>query len=439
VSTGTPEVEWRPGWHGDTLVTVPPFDPMTPTTRVVIALAAGLVGGVAISWWQHPTALAAVGVVSPLGVLWVNAIRMTVIPLVVSLLITGVASTSPRAAGRIGGRALMWFCLLVTGGAVLTAVTAPYLMGLVEFDTASLASASAASLPQVELPPFRDWIVTLIPANPVKAASDGAMLPLIVFTAVFALAVTRLDQHHHATLVGFFDAVAHATLVIVEWILAVAPLGVFCLVLPLAARSGLDLIGAMGYFLLVACGLIVVALAALYPVAAVAGGVSIRQFARACAPAQAVAFSTRSSLASLPAMLEGAERDLRLPQQVTGIVLPVAVALFKFASPIARATGTFFVAQLYGIPLGVPEISVITAAIAALSFYSPGVPSGGLFIMTPIYVALQLPIEGIGILIALDLVPDMFITTANVTADMAVTTILARSRTGAPPGTSRPT
>ncbi len=125
-------------------------------------------------------------------------------------------------------------------------------------------------------------------------------------------------------------------------------------------------------------------------------------------------------------MLEQAEHELKLEPQVSGIALPVATALFKYASPVARITGTFFVARLFGIDLGVGEIAVITAAIAALSFYSPGIPSGGLFIMAPIYIALKLPIEGIGLLIALDMIPDMFITTANVTANMAVATVLGR-------------
>jgi Na+/H+-dicarboxylate symporter len=226
-------------------------------------------------------------------------------------------------------------------------------------------------------------------------------------------------------LVGVFDAIAKAMLVIVEWILFVAPIGVFFLVLPLAANTGIDLVRAMGWFLIVACGLVTVALASLYPVTAFFGGASMRDFARATAPAQAVAFSTRSSLASLPAMLDAADRELGLPSSVSGIVLPVAVALFKFASPVARGTGTLFIAQLYGIDIGVVEIGAIVGAVAALSFYSPGVPSGGLFIMTPIYVALGLPVEGIGLLIALDLIPDMFITTANVTADMSVAVILS--------------
>ncbi len=401
---------------------------MSLPARVLAGLVAGLVAGIGVWWSRDAMLLAAVSTVEPIGALWVNAIRMTVVPLVVSLLVSSIASGSVGSVGRIGGRALVLFAVLVAGGALLTAVAAPPLLSLGSFDSDTFAFArEAAQATEVELPPFREWIVGLIPANPVKAAADGAMLPLIVFTVIVALAVGRLGTDHRTVLVGFASAVSRAMLVIVEWILLVAPVGVFFLVLPLAARVGVDLIGAVGVFLLVACGLVTVALVALYPIATLAGGVSLRAFARACAPAQAVAFSTRSSLASLPAMLDAAGRDLRLSPKVSGIVLPVAVSMFKFASPIARLTGTLFVARLYGMELGVIEIGIITAAIAGLSFYSPGVPSGGLFIIAPVYMALNLPVEGIGLLIAVDLIPDMFITTANVTADMTVATVLARS------------
>jgi Na+/H+-dicarboxylate symporter len=408
---------------------------MSLTAKVLVGLLAGLVIGVVISLTQHSISLAAVAVVEPIGALWVNAIRMTVVPLVVSLLVTGIASTSARRAGSIGGRAVVLFVALTAGSGILAAVAAPPLLSLGSFDSEAFATLrESAAATQVELPPFRDWIVNLIPANPVRAAADGAMLPLIVFSAILALAITRLEGSRKQTLVNVFDAVSGAMLVIVNWILLVAPIGVFCLVLPLAARTGIDLVGAMGVFILVACGLVTVALIALYPVAVLGGGISFRRFARAVAPAQAVGFSTRSSLASLPAMLEAANHDLKLSPQVAGIVLPVAVALLKYASPPVRITGTLFVAHLFGIDLGVLGIATIAGALTALSFYSPGIPSGGLFIMTPVYMALGLPVEGIGLLIALDMIPDMFITTANVTADMTVAVVLGRSGENGPAG-----
>jgi len=117
---------------------------------------------------------------------------------------------------------------------------------------------------------------------------------------------------------------------------------------------------------------------------------------------------------------------LGIPEKVSGLVLPVAVTLFKFASPLARTAGTYFIASLYGIDLNLWELGVIALAIALLSFYSPGIPSGGLLIMAPVYLSLGLPVEGIGILIAIDLIVDMFLTAANVTANVTATALLAR-------------
>ena len=411
---------------------------MLLSARVLLALIGALVVGVGASLINAPRLVAVVAGIEPVGALWVNAIRMTVVPLVVSLLIGGIASGSVQSVGRAGGRALAWFGILAVGAAILAAVAAPPLLRLVQFDALAIDQAGIESAREVTLPPFRDWVVGLIPANPVRAAVDGAMLPLIVFTCAVALAITRLPPEQRTTLVDFFKAIADAMLVIVTWILAVAPVGVFCLVAPLALRGGLDLVGAFGYFVLVASVLVVLASIALYPITAVFGGVSVRRFARACIPVQVVGFSTRSSLASLPAMLEVAERDLRLPGRIAGVTLPVAVALFKYASPTARLTGTFFVAQLYSVELGVTAVVGITAAIALLSFYSPGIPSGGLFILAPIYAAFNLPLEGVGLLIALDLIPDMFITTANVTADLSVAAIVTRSETPTARGSDPP-
>lgn len=405
---------------------------MSLTVRVFAGLIVGLVAGLALS--GAPSAAGIVAWVEPVGTLWVNAIRMTVVPLVAALLITGIAGTRSRTAGRIGGGALLLFAIFIAVSALFTAVVAPPLLSWIQLDPEAVAalreSASGAAI-DTNLPPFSEWFTGLIPSNPIRAAADGAILPLVVFTAIFAFALSRLGADARAPVLRFFESVRDAMLVVVEWILAAAPIGVLSLVLPIAARLGAEFAGAMGYAVLVICALLIVSIVALYPVAVFAGGVPLRRFAAACAPVQAVAFSTRSSLASLPPMIEEAERTLRLPPRITGLVLPLAVSIFKFSSPIARTAETLFVATLYGIALGPAEIALLAGAIGLLSFYSPGVPSGGLFVMAPVYVAFGLPVEGIGLLLALDLIPDMFITVSNVTADMTVAVILDRRDVGA--------
>ena len=414
---------------------------MTLTTRILIGLVLGLSIGIVISLSSNETLNAIPTIVEPIGTLWVNAIRMTVVPLIISLLITAIAGEKEDGfAASVGPKTVGLFVLMVAAVSTYTALIVPPLLSLIPFDSANSEAISVASavLDQgsVALPDFRDWLVQLIPTNPLKAAADSAMLPLIIFVALFAAAITRITDTGRAALLSFFSAIKEVMFVLIRWVMAVAPLGVFALMLNMAATMGIAAAGAIGYFMLMTIALIVLAGAVPYLLAVLVGRLPLSSFARACAPAQVVGFSTRSSLASLPALYAGAE-DLKLSSSVAGLVLPIAVSVFKYASPIARIGGTYFIARLYGIELGPVEIAAIAAAIGLLSFYSPGIPSGGLLIMTPLYVSLNLPVEGIGILIAIDQIIDMFITPANVTADMAVASILSRAdRKARTPNTS---
>ena len=404
---------------------------LSSTARVLIGLVGGLIGGIVLSILDSAVLDGMPAIAEPVGTLWVNAIRMTVVPLIVSLLIIAIAGGQQDGLiATLGAKTLGLFVALVAAVCVYSALTAPVLLSLLSIDPESatvLRTMTGSDASRVtELPPFRDWLVALIPVNPVKAAADGAILPLIIFTVLFAAAITRIPEPGRGTILRFFVGIRDAMFTLIEWIMFVAPIGVFALVFPLAASMGASAAGAIAFFLVVTGTLITFAMGLLYPLVALAGRVPAIDFAKACAPAQAVGFSTRSSLAALPAQLTAAE-NLRLSPSVAGVVLPIAVSMFKFASPIGRSTGTYFIARLYGIELGPAEIIVIAAAIGLLSFYSPGIPSGGLLIMAPVYVSLGLPVQGIGILIALDLVVDIFITMANVTANVAVVAILTRS------------
>jgi Na+/H+-dicarboxylate symporter len=404
---------------------------MTLTTRVLLGLVLGLTLGIVIAPAETGLAATAVTWIEPIGGLWVNAIRMTVIPLIVSLLLGGITASGAKTVAQVGGKAVAWFVALVAGTTTLGGLTAPLLYRLVGAENVQIPElASASSITEVTLPPFRDWFVGLLPPNPVGAAANGDILPLVLFTVVFGLAATRIEPALRETVTRGARAVSEAILVVVDWILATAPVGVFALTLGLAAQTGISVVRAVAGFIIVVAILLTVATLALYPLVRVAGGIPIRRFARACAPAQAVGFSTRSSMASLPPMLEEAEATLKLPDEVSGLVLPAAVSVFKYASPMTRIAGSYFIASLFGVQLGTLEWAALAGFMGLLSFYSPGIPSGGLFVMAPIYQAFGLPIEGIGILIALDLIPDMYLTVANVTGDMAVAAVIGGRRGG---------
>ena len=410
---------------------------MSLTKRVVIALVLGLIGGMGVAASGDQRLFSVVSFLEPLGTLWVNAIRMTVVPLVVSLLIVGVASVADMSTiGRMGARTITCFILLLLMTATLAVIIVPPIFTLLQIDPASSASLRAAesaagtagTLSTRQLPTFGQWLVDVIPANPVKAAADGTMLPLVVFSLLFSIALTRVSSETRAPVVQFFRAVSDAMLVMVRWIIALAPIGVFVLALALASRLGAIAAGAMAFYVVVVSAVFILDLLLLYPVAAIFGRVPVTEFARAAFGPQAVAVSTRSSLASLPALIDSAERGLRLPPAVSGFVLPLAVATFKVTTPPTYVVGALFVAHLYGVQLSLEQILTLAALAVILSFSAPGIPSGGLIVLASVFPGVGLPVEAIGILIALDVFPDAARTAANVTADLAAASIVARQK-----------
>jgi proton glutamate symport protein len=403
--------------------------------RVLLALAVGLVLGIAISATQSESLLVLVSIVEPVGTLWINALRMVVIPLVFSILITGVASVADmRAVGRIGGYSLVVWVLLLTISAGLGLTLVPFLFSGLTIDPATSAALrdSAASMAEStsagleRMPSYAQWFVDLVPTNPVRAAADGAMLPLVIFAIAFGLAITQAAPEGRDPVLRFFRGVSDAMLVLVRWVLVAAPVGVFALSLGVATRMGISAAGAIGYYIGVTAISMIVLTAAIYAVVAIAGGVSPGAFARAALPAQIVGFTARSSLASLPAQVHAATTDLQLSPRISGFVLPVAVSAFKPHGPVNWCGLALFTSYLYGVEIGPAELMTVAVSALLLSFAVPGIPSAGMLLIAPIFVGIGLPVEAIGILIAVDAIPDMFKTTANVTGQFASGVLVGR-------------
>jgi len=399
---------------------------MNLSFRILTGLLLGSIAGLMISQSNSALFVNLPGLLAPLGSLWVNAIRMTIMPLLMALVVVAIAGQG--RSGRvlaIGGKTLSLFVGLILLSSLFALLFAAPLIGLLEISSENsnvVLANSQVTAERAPLPPFKDWLIGLIPANPFAAAANGEILPLMIFTVVFSLALIQIDERLAKNVVTFFEATKQALLVVIGWIMELAPYGIFALVLPITANLGTESVRLLGTFILMVCGLIVLLSACIYLGLWVLGH-DIKKFAKTMAPVQVIGFGTRSSLATLPATIAASE-ILGVSQKTAGLVLPAAVTLFKFASPLARTAGTYFIAALYGIDLTVSEFVVIALAVGLLSFYSPGIPSGGLLIMTPVYLALGLPVEGIGLLIAIDLIVDMFITAANVTANLGVTMML---------------
>jgi len=260
-----------------------------------------------------------------------------------------------------------------------------------------------------------------VPSNPFAAASNGAMLQIVVFTLVFAVALTFLDATRRKPVVDLFRSVGDAMLIIIGWILWLAPVGVFALAFVAGAASGTGLFAGVLRFVIlyVIVGLIVLALA--YAVAIAAARFQLAAFSRALAPTQAIAFSTQSSTGSLPVMLVSARR-LGVRIETADTVLPLAAALFRVTGPAMNIAVVIFIADVLGLHLGFGAFAAGWAIATFASISAPGLPGQVSYFtsIAPICMAMGVPIAPLGMLIAVEPVPDMFRTLGNVTMDVAV-------------------
>jgi Na+/H+-dicarboxylate symporter len=392
---------------------------------VLIGLVAGFLVGL-----MAPASIA--GVLAPVGTLFINLIRVTVFPLVVSMLIASIgAIASTRALGRAGGRAMAIALVLLTSAAAGSALIAAPVLERVQIDRAAVQAMQppVAATPPVRATtaadtPIAQWFVDLVPANVFHAVDSDAMLPVIVFAVLFALALGRVREERRTPVLHVVEGIAEAMQRFVAAVLELAPFGVFALAAPLAARLGLAAAGAVGVYIVLVVSLTVVAsLVLLYPLGIIGGRMRPAAFASFCAPAQAVAFSSRSSLAALPAMLETAEQSAA-PPMVAGFILPLAASVFRFGAAIAQTVGVLFLARLYGVALSPGQVASVVVAVIVATFAVPGIPGGSIIAMVPVLRAANVPIDGIGVLLAVDAIPDMFRTTANVTGTMTLAAVL---------------
>ena len=407
-----------------------------PTWRVLGALVIGLVVGAlsAKAAWSAP----AVSAASTIGGLWLDALKMTVIPLIVGLLVTGIVGGADAAkSGGTAGRSMFWFVLLLTGSAIFGAVAMPALLGLFPLPEAA-AQALRAGLASVQttpeasaVPSFADFVRSFIPANIFKAAADGAILPIVVFTTLFAFAIAAIDADKRRVLANFFDALADAMLVIIGWILWLAPAGVLALAFTVGAGAGGAAFGAVLHYVVLVSLLGITVLIAAYLVAIAAAGWRLPDFARAMIAPQAVAISTQSSLASLPAML-GAARALEVPATSADVTLPLSVALFRATGPAMNIGVAIYVAHWMGIALSPLTLAIGVAVAATTTFSAVSLPGQLSFLtnIVPIALSMGVPIEPLAILIAVETIPDIFRTLGNVTMDVAVTGAVAARAVG---------
>lgn len=402
---------------------------MTLSVRILLGLVVGLVAGAALAASGAGFLPTLLNVAQPIGKLWLDALTMTIVPLVFGLLVTGIAAAAGTAAASgVAARALGWFAVLLLGAAAMSALFATLFLDLfpVPVGAAALRDTNGAA---PEVAAAGDWLSGIIPANPIKAAADGAMVPIVLFALLFGFAATRIAAELRNSLTRFFDAVTQTMLVIVHWVLWVAPLGVLALAFGVGARIGVGAAGALVHYVVLVALTCLSMTVLLYIVAAIAGRISPLAFARAVFPTQLIALSTQSSLASLPAMIDSSVA-LRVPAATSAVVLPLAVSLFRASSAAANMAVAVYLAHLHGITIGPGVLAVGVVIAAIISLAAVGLPAQVSFFTTigPVCLAMGVPIVVLPLLLAVETIPDIFRTLGNVTADLAVTRIVGRTR-----------
>ncbi len=391
---------------------------------IVLALAAGLLFGLVASATGSGFLLQIIQICKPIGAIFINALRMVVIPLVVVTIFSGVASIgSPRRLGRLGGLSLLFFWITTAAGILLGMLFMTTALQL----SSPIADGAALEQPATNLPGLSEFLIGLIPANPFEAASRGALLPLIIFTALLAAAAGSLPRAQRQPLITLAESGSAALIKLVHWILWTAPLGVFALASPIAAESGWSTLrGLVVFILAVIFGLAALVAAVYLPLVRLLGGVGPLAFLRASAAPQSIALTTASSAAALPAMMDAAVKDLQLPTTSAGLVLALGASLNRAGSALFQGAAVVFLASVYHVPVPVSGLAEAALATFLVSLTVAPVPSASVITLAPALGAVGIPLSGLALLLGVDRLPDMFRTAANVTGHMAAAVVVER-------------
>lgn len=399
---------------------------------VVVGLAANLL---ALEWLQT-----ALDWIEPIGTLFIRLITMIVVPLVVASLLVGTASLGDiRKLGRIGGKTVAYYMLTtaaaVTIGLILSNIVEPGSRidpaTRDRLSTAFSDQAAGAVRTAAEKPTVTETLLGMVPTNPLGAAANGELLSLIVFTIIFGAAVSLIAEPRKRALLTFFEAVNDAVMVVIDWVMKLAPYAVFALIASVVASFGLDLLKSLlVYALTVVAGLLLHAFGVYSILVRVLAKLSPRDFFRRIAKVQLVAFSTSSSNATLPVTMETAEEDLGVSKEVSSFVLPLGATVNMDGTALYQAVAVMFIAQIYGVPMDLMAQLTIVLTATLASIGTAGVPSAGIIMLILVLQSVGLGAHtqaGIALILGVDRILDMMRTAVNVTGDLTAATFVARS------------
>ncbi len=371
-----------------------------------------------------------------LGTLFLRALKMVIVPLITGSIISGVAGVGAgRGLGRLFCKTFAWYLttslLAILVGLLLVNVIVPGVDS-----SGPVAERLGLSEPPAELAQKLEGrgagdivniIQRMVPTNPVAAAAEGQMLPLIFFCVMLGLAVTTLPAEQRAAQVGFWESLFAAMMKVTGWVIATAPVGIFGLMAKITAASGFAAFGPLArYGVTVLAALALHALVTLPLLVHLVGRVSPLRHVRVMAPALLTAFSTRSSSATLPLTMDRIENGAGVSNRVTSFVLPLGATINMDGTALYECVAAMFIAQAYGVELGVTAqfLVVVTALLASIG--AAGIPAAGLVMISVILEAVGLPLEGLAMILAIDPVLDMCRTAVNVFSDSCGAVVVAR-------------
>lgn len=396
------------------------------TTRILIAMAAGMAVGLIIkSFLPASGAIQQYlcdGLFFVVGQIFINSLKMMVVPLVFVSLVCGTCSLGD--AGRLGrlGIKSMGLYLATTAIAVSLALVFAVISG-----PGQGTDLSPSVYAPGDVPPIKTVLINLFPENPVKALAEGNMLQIIVFSLLLGSAVT-LSGKAGKRIADIFNDLNAVVLKLVIILMAFAPYGVFCLMARLFASVGFETIKSLiSYFLLVIAVLLLHAFM-VYPVLLkIFSGLNPVLFFKKIRPPVLVAFSTASSMATLPVTMETATDRLGVKNSVASFTLPLGATINMDGTAIMQGVATVFIAQVYNIDLTVSQYVTVVLIATLASIGTAAVPSAGLIMLAMVLQQVGLPVEGIALIIGVDRLLDMMRTAVNVTGDCMVSCVVAKS------------
>jgi DAACS family dicarboxylate/amino acid:cation (Na+ or H+) symporter len=409
-----------------------------PTLRnqIFIALLAGALVGVAANLAAPPRVAAAIAALTPIGTAFIRLVTMVVIPLVVASLVTGIASLGDLGRlGRIGGRSLVLFALTSTLAATIgvglarladLGERAPLSLSpsLAAPDRVADARAAAADTSLVQT------LIAIVPQNPLASAVQGDLLPLIVAVCLFGAALTVIGGEGRRTMVAFFEGLNDASMVVLGWIMRLAPLAVFVLTAAAIARSGVEMLASLlEYSVVVVLALAIHAVLVLMVLLRVFGGMRAGHFLRSVSDAVALAFSTAASNVALPVSMAALRNRLGVPNDIVAFVLPAGTTLNKNGSAVYKAVTAVFVAELFGVHLDSRGLIVIVLTSVLAAAAGAGVPASSLVTTLIVLNAAGLgpnAAAGIALVAGIDRPLDMCRTAVNTLGNLVVAVVVAR-------------